>query len=155
MSNTIRIILFVCFFTITFIELSSSEIRQTPATTTKTTDSKSLWIENRIPKPPSGCKNVFICKKKLKHSFANQTIKPCIKYCVRSFSCPDDFVGKTDPIDPDWCVLLDQNQLEDFETAAPPARSDGKTNIVQVNMIDFPCQEGYLPDFRGRCREVW
>ncbi|XP_055849504.1 uncharacterized protein LOC129914335 [Episyrphus balteatus] len=154
MSYIIKICLLSLLLTIS-VEFSYSTIRRHQVTTTTTTatpesSNKHLWIENTIPKLPNDCKKSFLCKKKVKHG--DGIIKPCIKYCVKDIECPPNTIGKPETIQPDWCILLDQNLLDEFDK---PETTSAGHHVMPVNMIDFPCQEGYLPDFRGRCREVW
>ncbi|XP_034485457.1 uncharacterized protein LOC117790221 [Drosophila innubila] len=130
--------------------------RESKVTTTTTPEPRrQLFIHNNVPPVPAGCTAHFSCSKKL----ATGTPPfPCVKYCLKRIECPNNQIqrGKHNE-----CVQLDEEQVlaESAITQPTPtaAASDGATteNIMMVAMIDFPCQPGYLPDSRGRCRVIW
>ncbi|XP_017052346.1 uncharacterized protein LOC108095686 [Drosophila ficusphila] len=126
----------------------------TTTTTTTTTEEprRPFFINNNIPAVDEGCEAHFICKKKLTQV---PVPRPCLKYCLKRIDCPNNVktMGK-----PNQCVELDEQQvLEAYEssTVQPIAGQPVTEKIMEVAMIDFPCQPGYLPDHRGRCREIW
>ncbi|XP_030569162.1 uncharacterized protein LOC115768634 [Drosophila novamexicana] len=129
--------------------------RDTKSSTTSTTEKtgNQLYINNNLPIVEAQCTAHYACSKKLTNVAAP---RPCVKYCLKRIECPNNQVirGK-----PNQCVELDETQvLADYEaTTTKPSSYDGATTekIMEVAMIDFPCQPGYLPDSRGRCREIW
>ncbi|EDV94685.1 uncharacterized protein LOC6567917 [Drosophila grimshawi] len=124
----------------------------TPTTTTEKAR-RPFYINNNLPHVDPGCIAHYSCGKKLTNVAAP---RPCVKYCLKRIDCPNNekIRGK-----PNQCVELDETQvLADYEsTRTKQPTSDGATTekIMEVAMIDFPCQPGYLPDSRGRCREIW
>lgn len=105
-------------------------------------DRIKLFLNNNIPEIQKGCTGVYICKKKAK---TDSNVKPCLKYCLKKMECDTGTThGK-----PDQCVELYEDAV--FQDTS----NTTDVSVMQVNMIDFPCQPGYLPDSRGRCREVW
>ncbi|XP_016990084.2 uncharacterized protein LOC108052244 [Drosophila rhopaloa] len=127
----------------------------TTSTTTTTTEEprQSLFINNNVPAIGEGCEAHFTCKKKLTQV---PVPRPCLKYCLKRIDCPNNqkTLGR-----PNQCVELDEQQvLAALEASkVPPVAGQPVTevNMMEVAMIDFPCQPGYLPDHRGRCREIW
>ena len=114
---------------------------------------KSYIVSDNVPKNLSShCMYRFVCKKKAKAS-TSQEPRECVKFCVAGVECnPSDTVN----YDRRWCTEIDPSFLSEVdEVITSTANTDQKLNVSQVNMIDFPCQPGYLPDRRGRCREIW
>lgn len=108
----------------------------------------NYFKSNTIPKIEKGCEVQFMCVKKLKQA---EVPKPCVKFCIKNIKCKN---GTTEKGKADECIELNEelvakeyNQCD--ETTGEVVKMKG------VAMIDFPCQPGYLPDSRGRCREVW
>lgn len=125
----------------------------TTSTTSTTTEEprQPLFIHNNLPPVEPGCTAHYSCSKKLKSVAAP---RPCVKYCLKRIECPGNVIVRGLP---SQCVELDETLvLRDIE-ASSKSTSDGATTekIMEVAMIDFPCQPGYLPDSRGRCREIW
>ncbi|EDV54075.1 uncharacterized protein LOC6554894 [Drosophila erecta] len=125
---------------------------ETTTTTTTTTEAprRPFFINNNVPAIPTGCEAQFKCKKKLADVPAP---RPCVKYCLQRISCPN---GQNTFGTATQCVDLDEQQVKaahEASTASPGAATTEKP--MMVAMIDFPCQPGYLPDHRGRCREIW
>ncbi|KAM8707064.1 hypothetical protein ACLKA7_011207 [Drosophila subpalustris] len=131
--------------------------RESKATTTTTTTTpepqRQIFVQNNVPHVAAGCTAHFTCKKKLTALAAPH---PCVKYCLNRVECPNNQIQRGKPSE---CVLLDEAQVQaDFTATHPTDGGDGgptTEKIMQVAMIDFPCQPGYLPDSRGRCREIW
>ncbi|XP_037942233.1 uncharacterized protein LOC119675119 [Teleopsis dalmanni] len=122
--------------------------RFTSTTTTTTAKPRlPLFINNNVPKADIGCTVNFECKKKLKVDPPQP--KPCVKYCVKNIVCPNNIKIQGQP---NQCAQLNEDLVR--QELIESQQSD-KVGIMQVAMIDFPCQPGYLPDSRGRCREVW
>lgn len=126
----------------------------TTSTTTTTTEEprRPFFINNNIPEIPKDCVAQFKCKKKLANV---QAPKPCVKYCLHRITCPNN---QTSPVQPNQCVDLDEQQVlaaHEANTEPPVAGQTTTEKTMMVAMIDFPCQPGYLPDHRGRCREIW
>ncbi|KAH8384106.1 hypothetical protein KR009_012155 [Drosophila setifemur] len=125
----------------------------TTSTTTTTTEEphRPLFINNNVPTIEEGCTAHFTCNKKLTQVAAP---RPCLKYCLKMVECP----GQKNRAKPNQCVELDEQLvLEAYEssTVRPVPGQPVTEKIMEVAMIDFPCQPGYLPDHRGRCREIW
>ncbi|KAH8416664.1 hypothetical protein KR222_005023 [Zaprionus bogoriensis] len=129
--------------------------RETPVETT-TPAPPPLFINNNLPAVEPGCTAHYSCSKKLTSVPAP---RPCVKYCLKRIECPNNVKlrGK-----PNQCVELDETQVlaqlaEDASGGGATGGTSGATTekIMEVAMIDFPCQPGYLPDSRGRCREIW
>jgi len=126
----------------------------TTSTTTTTTEEprRPFYINNNIPEIPKDCVAQFKCKKKLANV---QAPKPCVKYCLHRITCPNN---QTSAVQPNQCVDLDEQQVlaaHEANTEPPVAGQTTTEKTMMVAMIDFPCQPGYLPDHRGRCREIW
>ncbi|XP_043654628.1 uncharacterized protein LOC122620986 [Drosophila teissieri] len=128
--------------------------KESTTTTTTTTEEprRPFFINNNVPVIPQDCSAQFKCKKKLADVPAP---RPCVKYCLHRISCPNDqnTLGT-----PNQCVDLDEQQVHAALVAATASPGDGSATTekpMMVAMIDFPCQPGYLPDHRGRCREIW
>ncbi|EDW16861.1 uncharacterized protein LOC6575388 [Drosophila mojavensis] len=125
--------------------------KTTTTTTTTEKSIKQLYINNNLPQLEPQCIGHYACSKKLTNVPAP---RPCVKYCLKRIECPNQKVirGK-----PNQCVELDESQvLADYEaTTVRPSSAATTEKIMEVAMIDFPCQPGYLPDSRGRCREIW
>ncbi|XP_062125225.1 uncharacterized protein LOC133838219 [Drosophila sulfurigaster albostrigata] len=128
--------------------------RQTTTTTTTTTAAprQEIFTNNNVPEVPAGCIAHYACSKKLT-TVPNP--RPCLKYCLKRIECPDKPVqrGKANE-----CVEVDATKvLADYESTTVSSNDVDATTqkIMEVAMIDFPCQPGYLPDSRGRCREIW
>ncbi|KAL9892307.1 uncharacterized protein LOC119641949 [Glossina fuscipes] len=108
----------------------------------------NYYISNNVPKNiDKNCELHFECKKKLKQA---EVPKPCLKFCLKYIQCQN---GTKVRGSSDQCLELNEQLVaEEYNDCA----KDGSyVPIVPVAMIDFPCQPGYLPDSRGRCREVW
>ncbi|XP_065372259.1 uncharacterized protein LOC135964111 [Calliphora vicina] len=125
-----------------------------PESTTATASdrvSAAYYKSNNVPKVDEGCSITFECKKKLK---AAENPKPCVKFCVKFIECEN---GKKTNGAPGQCVELNEEMVSQEYNDCKKDKEEGTSNshIMQVAMIDFPCQPGYLPDSRGRCREVW
>lgn len=125
-----------------------------------TASKKSYIISSTIPKDlPEHCVYNYVCRKKPK---ITDDVKECVKFCVAGVTCKptESRAYKTS-----WCTEIHHDYYFDVlgysRTTTTPSpvmqgiEADIKKNVMQVNMIDFPCQPGYLPDRRGRCREVW
>lgn len=129
--------------------------RESQTTTTTSTEKpqQPLFIHNNLPPVEPGCTAHYSCSKKLKSVAAP---RPCVKYCLKRIECPGNVIVRGLP---SQCVELDETLvLQEIEAnAKAKSSSDGATTekIMEVAMIDFPCQPGYLPDSRGRCREIW
>ncbi|KAH8284327.1 hypothetical protein KR018_010541 [Drosophila ironensis] len=128
----------------------------TSSTTTTTTPAprRPFFINNNVPEIAEGCQAHFTCNKKLTQVPAP---RPCLKYCLKLVACPNNQKTKAKP---NQCVELDEPQVlaayEAATTPKPSATGEPVTeHFMEVAMIDFPCQPGYLPDHRGRCREIW
>ncbi|KAH8251844.1 hypothetical protein KR038_009401 [Drosophila bunnanda] len=126
----------------------------TPSTTTTTTEEprRPFFVNNNVPTIAAGCQAHFTCSKKLTQVPAP---RPCLKYCLKLVECPGNQKTRGQP---NQCVELDEQQVREAYEAAlvPPVAGQPVTEkIMEVAMIDFPCQPGYLPDHRGRCREIW
>jgi len=122
-------------------------------TTTTPKPQRQIYINNNLPQVPVDCTAYYVCKKKLKTVPAPS---PCVKFCLKRIECPNNQIQRGRPNE---CVELDEAQVlaENTPTTLRQPISDGTTTekIMEVAMIDFPCQPGYLPDSRGRCREIW
>ncbi|EDW80597.1 uncharacterized protein Dwil_GK11480 [Drosophila willistoni] len=125
---------------------------ETEATTTTETSAPPLFINNNLPQVGEGCVAHFSCSKKLTQL---PVPHPCVKYCLKRIDCPNNekMKGKSNQ-----CVELNEAVVlaeHDSNTEDSGSGQTTEKNIMQVAMIDFPCQPGYLPDSRGRCREIW
>ncbi|XP_037819359.1 uncharacterized protein LOC119608870 [Lucilia sericata] len=108
------------------------------------------YKSNNLPQVKEGCEIRFECKKKLKSA---ETPKPCTKFCVKSIKCED---GTKINGAPGQCIELNEEMVaQEYNDCKKDEEESGAVNVMKVAMIDFPCQPGYLPDSRGRCREVW
>ncbi|KAM7361988.1 growth-blocking peptide 3 [Cochliomyia hominivorax] len=107
---------------------------------------------NNLPKvEEKGCKILYECKRKLK---AAENPKPCIKFCAKGIECDNENGKRKVAVAPGHCVELNEEMVaHEYNDCKKDETS--RVNFMQVAMIDFPCQPGYLPDSRGRCREVW
>ncbi|KAL5284997.1 hypothetical protein ACFFRR_006994 [Megaselia abdita] len=123
-----------------------------------TASKKSYIIADTVPKDlPEHCVYNYVCKKKSK---ITNDEKECVKFCVAGVTCKphESHSYKTS-----WCTEIHHDYFFEvlnfsLTTTTPAPTSiaqEIKKNVMQVNMIDFPCQPGYLPDRRGRCREIW
>ncbi|KAH8358865.1 hypothetical protein KR093_002960 [Drosophila rubida] len=113
---------------------------------------ETIFTNNHVPAVPEGCTAHFACSKKLT-TVPNP--RPCIKYCLKRIECPDKPVQRGKPHE---CVEVAVPSDDDTAATTPSTRTGGVATtekIMEVAMIDFPCQPGYLPDSRGRCREIW
>ncbi|XP_073820431.1 growth-blocking peptide 3 [Musca autumnalis] len=115
-------------------------------TTTLAPHKPGYIIANNIPELEPGCEYQFKCKKKLLNA---ELPKPCLKTCVDGLTCNQQKKSIRKGF---YCVEFNE-ELVDQEYQAEKAATYHKASPVA--MIDFPCQPGYLPDSRGRCREVW
>ncbi|KAH8310674.1 hypothetical protein KR044_002488 [Drosophila immigrans] len=131
--------------------------RETTTSTSTTTAAprEEIFSNNHVPEVPAGCVAHFACSKKLT---TVASPRPCVKYCLKRIDCPNKPVQRGKPHE---CVEVDASKLlaesETTTARAATGTGDGPTTekIMEVAMIDFPCQPGYLPDSRGRCREIW
>ncbi|XP_017847795.1 uncharacterized protein LOC108603467 [Drosophila busckii] len=127
-------------------------LHPTTTTTTEattTTTARPFFINNNLPQLQPQCTATYVCKKKLTHL---ESPFPCVKYCVRLIECPNNVKTRGKP---NQCVELDEQQVLAHYEAEKVSTTTTEKNIMRVAMIDFPCQPGYLPDSRGRCREIW
>lgn len=125
-----------------------------------TASKKSYIISNTVPQDlPAHCNYSYACKKRPKIS---EGVKECVKFCVAAVVCkPHENRAYKNT----WCTEIHQDYFFEIlnysRTTTTPSpliqiiEAETKKNVMQVNMIDFPCQPGYLPDRRGRCREIW
>lgn len=128
--------------------------RESTTTTTTTEEPRRpFFINNNVPEIAEGCKAHYTCNKKLTQVPAP---RPCLKYCLKMVECPNNQKTRAKP---NQCVELDEQQVlasyEASTTVKPISGQPVTEKIMEVAMIDFPCQPGYLPDHRGRCREIW
>uniref|UniRef100_A0A1I8NM61 Uncharacterized protein n=1 Tax=Stomoxys calcitrans TaxID=35570 RepID=A0A1I8NM61_STOCA len=102
-------------------------------------------VSKNLPELEPGCSLSFKCKRKLQNA---EQPKPCVQTCVDSLVCNH----QKRPIQKYfYCVNFNEELVaQEHDIAISKQKKGGK-----VAMIDFPCQPGYLPDSRGRCREVW
>ncbi|XP_017082571.1 uncharacterized protein LOC108115574 [Drosophila eugracilis] len=132
---------------------STSTTTTTTTTTTTEEPRRPFFINNNVPAIEEGCVAQFKCKKKLTQV---PVPRPCVKYCLHRITCPNN---QTTTAKPNQCVDLDEQQvLEAYHSSTEPPSPAGQAvteKVMMVAMIDFPCQPGYLPDHRGRCREIW
>lgn len=147
-----QIICIVLLFGIALAVPTSKEEHSTTAS------KKSYIVSSTVPKDlPEHCVYNYVCKKKSKITDS----KECVKFCVAAVTCdpPESRYHNSS-----WCTEIHADYffevLNYSRTTTTPASvqsiaEDTKKGVMQVNMIDFPCQPGYLPDRRGRCREVW
>ena len=112
---------------------------------------QSLFLNNNVPKIEDGCVGHYKCERKLKS--VKTPPRPCVKYCLRYVECSGAAKVKRSGRE---CVELNETLLEQEESqSGGPLQNRTQLPIMPVALIDFPCQPGYLPDSRGRCREVW
>lgn len=108
------------------------------------------YKSNNLPQVEKDCEIRFECKKKLKTA---ETPKPCVKFCVKYVKCDN---SKVIPGVAGQCLELNEEMVaEEYNDCKKDEQSSNTVHFMPVAMIDFPCQPGYLPDSRGRCREVW
>ncbi|TMW47637.1 hypothetical protein DOY81_007285, partial [Sarcophaga bullata] len=124
---------------------------QRTTTNESTTDNvpAGYYKSNNLPQVEKDCRIRFGCKKKLK---AAETPKPCLKFCVTFIECPD---GKRTYGVAGQCLELNEELVTQEYNDCKKDERTASLYPAPVAMIDFPCQPGYLPDSRGRCREVW
>ncbi|XP_017002981.2 uncharacterized protein Gbp3 [Drosophila takahashii] len=132
-------------------ESTTSTSTSTTTTTTTEEPRRPFFLNNNVPAIEEGCEGQFKCKKKLTQVPAP---RPCLKYCLHRVTCPNN---QTTTAKPNQCVDLDEQQvLAAYQAPTePPVAGKPAVSTMMVAMIDFPCQPGYLPDHRGRCREIW
>lgn len=129
--------------------------RDSQVTTSTTTEKpqQPLFIHNTLPPVEPGCTAHYSCSKKLKSVAAP---RPCVKYCLKRIECPGNVIVRGLA---SQCVELDEalvlQEIEAKANQSPSEQGATTEKIMEVAMIDFPCQPGYLPDSRGRCREIW
>lgn len=145
-----QIICIVLLFGITALAVPTSKEEHST-----TTSKKSYIISSTVPKDlPEHCFYNYTCKKRYKISENN---RECVKFCVAGITCqPTESRNYMEK----WCTEIEPTFFFEVlnyteSTTTPTNEPDDKKKVSQVNMIDFPCQPGYLPDRRGRCREVW
>ncbi|XP_075146272.1 growth-blocking peptide 3 [Haematobia irritans] len=128
-------------------------IAKCDSTTTETTSEseeetkfqEGYIIANNLPPLEEGCSFVFKCRRKLQNA---EQPKPCLQTCVDVLECNNQ---KRSIRKGFYCLTFNEELVgQEHQEAINKAKKGGK-----VAMIDFPCQPGYLPDSRGRCREVW
>ncbi|XP_061390533.1 uncharacterized protein LOC133325829 [Musca vetustissima] len=116
-------------------------------TTTVAPHKSGYIIANNVPALEPGCEYHFKCKVKLQNA---EVPKPCLKSCVDSLVCNNQKRGIRKGF---YCVQFNEELVAQEYQEEKEANAHVKASPVA--MIDFPCQPGYLPDSRGRCREVW
>lgn len=145
-----QIICIALLFGIALAVPTSKEEHSTPPS------KKSYIISSTVPKDlPEHCVYNYACKKKTKDI---GEFKECLRFCVAGITCKP---AESRHYEPKWCIEIDRDyyfevlNLSRTTTTPAPADQDTTKQAMQVNMIDFPCQPGYLPDRRGTCREIW
>lgn len=130
--------------------------QNTAATATATNNSDRLpagyYKSNNLPKVEEGCKIVYDCKKKLKTA---ENPRPCVKFCAKAIDCDNEKGKRRIAVAAGQCLELNEEMVAQEYNDCKKDESSTLVPFMQVAMIDFPCQPGYLPDSRGRCREVW
>lgn len=131
--------------------------QNTAATATATNNSDRLpagyYKSNNLPKvEEEGCKIVYDCKKKLKTA---ENPRPCVKFCAKAIDCDNEKGKRRIAVAAGQCLELNEEMVAQEYNDCKKDESSTLVPFMQVAMIDFPCQPGYLPDSRGRCREVW
>lgn len=126
-------------------------VRSTEATPNENSVKDNYYVQNTIPKDiAKECHIAYECKRKLKQA---EVPKPCVKYCVKLVKCPD---GRTMSGEPTQCLELNEELVaKEYNENCRNETASVSMDIRPVTMIDFPCQPGYWPDSRGRCREIW
>lgn len=126
---------------------------ETPSTTT-VAPQPSIFFNNNLPKIEKGCTATYNCARK-KAVLPQATTKACLQYCLKHTTCGNSPAvnGKDNE-----CVELNEEMVRkehEQNSILEQVGSSPSVSVMRVAMIDFPCQPGYLPDSRGRCREVW
>ncbi|XP_005180290.1 uncharacterized protein LOC101899578 [Musca domestica] len=149
MSKT-SLVIFLCLAALVGLAKCDPTATTTSATDTETTTyephKRGYIIGNNVPHLEPGCEYKFKCKVKLQNA---EIPKPCLKTCVESWICNKQ---KKTIRKGFYCVEFNEELVAEEYKAEKEAQH---VKASPVAMIDFPCQPGYLPDSRGRCREVW
>ncbi|XP_065359531.1 uncharacterized protein LOC135953518 [Calliphora vicina] len=138
----------------TFYHRKTTNTTEQPESTTATTSdrlSPAYYKSNNIPEVDEGCSIFYVCRQKLR---TVEIPKPCIKFCVKNIECDN---GKITNGAPGQCVELNEEMVsheykDELEGTTNPQNLQAAMILIEIN---FPCQPGYLPDSRSRCREVW
>uniref|UniRef100_A0A1A9VCK2 Uncharacterized protein n=1 Tax=Glossina austeni TaxID=7395 RepID=A0A1A9VCK2_GLOAU len=147
-NKNLKMIKTIFFILLGVAAFSSNQAGENNLQNEKELAPSNYYISNNVPKiVDKSCELHFECKKKLKQA---EVPKPCLKFCLKYIQCQN---GTKVRGSSDQCLELNEQLVaEEYNECA----KDGSyVPIVPVAMIDFPCQPGYLPDSRGRCREVW